>query len=379
VNARVPRVVIACLAGVVAAQPAPAGRAQDRAGGPPTAPLPLAARLQAVRASADLPAIGGARFRSTGVLEVAVSGVRRLGDPIEVTTGDLWHIGSLTKSFTSLLIGKFVERKALSWASTLGELFGQRAGKFAPVTLVDLLSHRAGLPPTLAPAIAAEIGPVSPVAAQRKLIVDRVLQGEPASAPGERYQYSNIGFVIAGAVLEEKTGKSWEDLVQGEVLAPLKLSSAGFGAPGPPGAVLQPRGHRQPAAAGSKLIPVEPPFADNPAYLGPAGTMHLSVGDLARWGLEHLRGERGVDGLVRAETFRRLHAPPRSDASYALGWAVRREGDRRTIWHNGSNTLWYAIVAFDPEADLGVVIVTNGSINAGKAIDAAAAEILKKG
>ena len=70
--------------------------------------------------------------------------------------------------------------------------------------------------------------------------------------------------------------------------------------------------------------------------------------------------------------------PPRPDATYALGWVVRRDGDRRTIWHNGSNTLWYAIVAFDPDADLGVVIATNGSIAAARAIDAAAAEVLKE-
>ncbi|HYN07544.1 MAG TPA: serine hydrolase domain-containing protein [Vicinamibacterales bacterium] len=377
-NAWVPRVVVACLAGVAGLHPTTVSGTQDR-GPVAAAPTSLAERLKAVRAAADLPAIGGATFRSTGVLEVAVAGVRRLGDPIEVTTGDLWHIGSITKSFTSTLIGKSTERKDLSWTSTLGELLGQRAGKYAPVTLVDLLSHRAGLPANIPAALSVEAVTMSPITAARKLLVDRILQGDPASGPGEQYLYSNIGYVIAGAVLEAKTGKSWEDLVQAEVIAPLKLSSVGFGAPGPPGAVLQPRGHRQPLTPGSKLIPIEPPLADNPAYLGPAGTMHMTVGDLARWGQEHLRGERGVDGLLRGATFRRLHAPPRPEATYALGWAVRREGDRRTIWHNGSNTLWYAIVAFDAEADLGVVIVTNGSINAGKAIDAAAAEFLKKG
>ena len=372
------RTGVACAVAAAATAAAPARSSLERAQ-IAAEPAPLAARLSAVRSAADLPAIGGARFTSGGILEVAVAGVRRLGDPIEVTTGDLWHIGSITKSFTSTLIGKFIERKDLSWSSTLGELLGPRAGKYAPVTLVDLLSHRAGLPANLPPALGAEAVTMSPITAARKLIVERILQGDPASGPGEQYLYSNIGYVIAGALLEAKTGKPWEDLVQAEVFTPLRLSSVGFGAPGSPGAVLQPRGHRQPVTPGAKLIPIEPPFADNPAYLGPAGTLHMTVGDLARWGQEHLRGERGVDGLLRAATFRRLHAPPRPEATYALGWAVRREGDRRTIWHNGSNTLWYAIVAFDPDADLGVVIVTNGSINAGKAIDALAAELLKKG
>jgi CubicO group peptidase (beta-lactamase class C family) len=375
VNTSAFRVVV--LSAGLGAAPLLAGTLQDRP--PVAAPAPtLAARLEAVRTAADLPAIAGMSFRSDTVLDVAARGVRRLGDPVEVTTGDLWHIGSITKSFTSALVGKFVERQELAWSTTLGDVLGARAGKFAPVTLVDLLSHRAGLPANLTAAHDLQLQPGSSVMDHRKRIVDVVLAGEPGAKPGEQYLYSNLGYVIAGALLEQKTSRAWEDLVRAEIVAPLKLSSVGFGAPGVPGALQQPRGHRQ-SAAGSKLTPIEPPLADNPPFLGPAGTMHMTVGDLTRWGQEHLRGERGTDGLLRAATFRRLHVPPRPDATYALGWVVRRDGDRRTIWHNGSNTLWYAIVAFDPDADLGVVIATNGSIAAARAIDAAAAEILKRG
>lgn len=363
---------VVCLVGTIAA-------AIHVAAVAPVAPQQsaLAARLEAVRVAASLPAIGGATFRSSGVVEIAASGVRRLGDKTEVTTGDLWHVGSITKSFTSALIGKVVERKELSWTTTMGDLFGTaRARKFAPVTLINLLSHRAGLPPNVTPAIAAELRTSSPaVTEQRQQIVDGVFDSEPLSAPGVQYLYSNLDYVVAGTMLEMKMKWPWEELVKSEVLEPLKLTSVGFGAPGSPESVTQPRGHRQGTGA---LVPIEPPLADNPPYLGPAGTMHMTIADLARWGQEHLRGERGIDGLLQAATFRRLHEPPQPDATYALGWVVRKEGDRRTIWHNGSNTLWYAIVAFDPEADLGVVIVTNGSIGAAKAIDAAAAEMLRK-
>jgi CubicO group peptidase (beta-lactamase class C family) len=338
----------------------------------------LSARLEAVCIAEKLPAIAGASFRSSGVIEIAASGVRRIGDTTEVTTNDLWHVGSITKSFTSALVGKFVERKELSWTSTLGDLLGpSRAGKFAPVTLVNLLSHRAGLPPNVPPALGAELRTSSrAVTEQRQRIADAILAGDPASAPGERYLYSNLDYIVAGAILETKTGRSWEELVRSEVLVPLELTSVGFGAPGTAAALTQPRGHRQPARPGAALVPIEPPAADNPPYLGPAGTMHMTITDLARWGQEHLRGERGVDGLLRADTFRRLHEPPQADAIYALGWVVRKEGDHRVIWHNGSNTLWYAMVAFDPDGDLGIAIATNGSIAAAKAIDTAAAEFL---
>jgi CubicO group peptidase (beta-lactamase class C family) len=112
-------------------------------------------------------------------------------------------------------------------------------------------------------------------------------------------------------------------------------------------------------------------MSDNPAYLGPAGRLHMTVGDLARWGQEHLRGERGQDGIVRAETFKRLHQTE-GTATYAMGWVSRPAATGRILWHNGSNTMWYAIVAFDPATDRGVVVVTNGSIGAAQAVDAVA-------
>jgi CubicO group peptidase (beta-lactamase class C family) len=260
----------------------------------------------------------------------------------------------------------------MAWTSTLGELVGaSRAGKFAPVTLSQLLSHRAGLPANVPPGAMGKIMQGSPtVDVQRQRIVDIVLAGEPAAAPGAAFVYSNLGYIIAGAMIEAKTKKTWEDLVKEEVLSPLGLASAGFGAPGVPDLISQPRGHRR--AADGTLTPAEPGFmADNPPYLGPAGRLHMTVGELARWGQAHLRGERGQDGIVRAETFKRLHQPE-GEATYGMGWVSQTTADRRVIWHNGSNTMWYAIVAFDATADRGVVIVTNGSIGAQQAVDAAA-------
>lgn len=339
----------------------------------------LAARLEVLRAQAKLPAVAGAVFSSTGAPDVAVVGVRRLGDSTPAESDDLWHIGSITKSFTSLLIAKSVERGEMAWTSTLGELVGAaRAGKFAPVTLSQLLSHRAGLPANVPPAVSRTITQgAPPVDVQRQRVLDAALAEDPAAAPGAAYVYSNLGYIIAGAMLEAKTGKTWEVIVQDEVLTPLELGSAGFGPPGSLNVISQPRGHRR--APDGTLTPAEPgPLADNPPYLGPAGRLHMTVGDLARWGQAHLRGERGEDGIVRADTFKRLHQPEGA-ATYAMGWVVQASAGRRVIWHNGSNTMWYAIVAFNPAADRGVAMITNGSIGAAQAIDAAAMAAIRAG
>ncbi len=332
------------------------------------APLTFASRLEALRTTSSLPAVGGARFTSAGITEVVVSGVRKVGDTTQVTAADLWHIEFITKSFTSLLVGRYVERGELSWTTTLRELIGERAGAYGEVTIAHLLSHRAGLAAAPAPVLVGPLmGSSEPVAAQRSKLLTEVLKVPPTAAPGVAFLYSNLGYVLVGAILEERSGKSWEELVRDEVLTPLALASAGQGAPGVSGAVSQPRGHR------GGTVPLEPGllFADNLPFLGPAGRLHMSITDLARWGQAHLAGERGRDGLVRATTFARLHAPD-AGQTYAMGWVSQTTDGRRVIWHNGSNTLWYAIVAFDPAADRGVVVVTNGGMGAARAVDAAA-------
>ena len=330
----------------------------------------LGARLEALRTQSNLPAVAGATFSSAEVSSVSAIGVRKLGDTTLVTPDDLWHIGSITKSFTSLLMARFVERGEMSWTSTLGDLLGPRAGKFAPVTMAQLLSHRAGLPANVLPGMMASVAQGAPtVDVQRQRLIDAALATDPTAAPGAAFLYSNLGYIIAGGILEAKGKKTWEDLVRDEVLSPLGLSSAGNGPPGSLNLITQPRGHRR--APSGTLTPVEPGVgADNAPYLGPAGRLHMTVSDLARWGQAHLRGERGQDGIVKADTFKRLHLP--ESGAYAMGWVSQTTPDRRVIWHNGSNTMWYAIVAFDPAADRGAVIVTNGSIAAAQAVDAVA-------
>jgi CubicO group peptidase (beta-lactamase class C family) len=337
----------------------------------------FAERVTALRTTANLPAIGGVTFTSSSVGAITVSGYRKLGDNAEVTPADVWHIGSISKSFTSTLIARLVDRGQLSLDAKLGDVLGpERAKKFARATLSNVMSHRAGLPanPT-GPAYSGFLLSSDPLPAVRAKVVDVALATEPVSEPGTGFLYSNIDYILLGSILEQKYGKAWEEIVREEILTPLKLTTAGFGAPGTAGAVTQPRGHR--GAPNAPLTPVEPPLADNPAVFGPAGTMHMSIADLARWGQEHLRGERGQDGVVKAATFKLLHTPPAGD--YALGWVSQTKGDQRIIWHNGSNTLWYAIVSFNAASDKGVVLVTNGSITAQPRLDALALEYLTTG
>ena len=101
-----------------------------------------------------------------------------------------------------------------------------------------------------------------------------MIADKPAYPPGEKYEYSNVGYTIAGAMAEKVTGATWEDLVKREVFEPLELTEAGFGPPKSADETLeQPRGHRK-VLAGKVSVDDE---ADNTPIMGPAGTVHMTL------------------------------------------------------------------------------------------------------
>jgi len=179
--------------------------------------------------------------------------------------------------------------------------------------------------------------------------------------PVGTYEYANGGYIIVGAMLETITGTKWETLMQDQLFGPLGMTSSGFGAPGTLGQLDQPWGHRE---QGGSLVAIPPgPEADNSAAIGPAGTVHLTMSDYAKFMFAHLEGERGIPGLVSAETFQFLHQPVRN-SSYALGWSVdvgHAWADGPLLFHLGSNLRWLANAGIVPGLNTGLIIVTNAA------------------
>ncbi len=366
-------------------------RAGDPPGGAPASPKQAAAPpdpprrnlrdiLRPIRLKHDLPAMAAAVVVPERVLSVGVDGVRRRGAEKAVTVEDRFHLGSCTKAMTATLLARLVEEGKLAWEAKPAETFrdlGEIHPGWAGVTLMHLLTHRGGAPENLdADGLWGRLWshPGTPTE-QRSALVEGVLRRAPVAGPGAKYLYSNAGYAIAGAVAERVTGKSWEDLMRERIFGPLGMKSAGFGAPGRPEALDQPRGH---TAAGK---PVEPgPGSDNPAAIGPAGTVHATIADWGHFIALHLRAGRGKPALLRPETFVRLHRPP-DGADYAAGWGVTtRPGAKGPVLtHAGSNTMWYAVAWLAPESGFAVLVATNqGGDTAAKACDEAAGAVIRE-
>lgn len=345
--------------------------------------------LEPIRAKRRVPALAAVLVQGGEIVAIGATGVRRAGGEEPVTIDDRFHLGSDTKAMTATLVAALVGQGKLSWTTTVGEVFGESIPAIDPVwrgvTLEQLLHHRGGAPEDLdADGLWGRLWERegSPPE-QRMQLVEGVVRRAPVLPPGTKPLYSNAGYAIAGAIAERVTGRAWEELMEEDVFAPLGITTAGFGAPGEAEKVDQPWGHRPNGTA------IEPgPQADNPAAIGPAGTVHMSIGDWAKFVIAHLRGDpRNPEHdavLIPAEMYERLHRPI---DNYAMGWLVAdrawAKGDRPddggiVLTHAGSNTMWFCVAWLAPERDLALLAATNqGGTAAERACDEAVAAMIE--
>lgn len=325
-----------------------------------------------------LPALSAAVFQGGKILASGSVGTRRAGTNTPVKIDDRFHLGSDSKAFTSLLAAQFVEAGKLRWNSTLADVFPELKEKMtagaAEITLEELLSHTSGLTDTPARLTLLQ------QSFEQEGNLDDVrywIVKETASKPidhprGVKFDYSNIGYTIAGAMLERVGKKTWEELILERIIEPLGLKTTGFGPQSTMGKIDAPVGHiifnDKPKAM------LAGPNGDNPVVIGPAGTMHMSVLDFAKWVAWHASEGKRSPALVSPAAVKKLHTPiistgVRNDAppgtpktgEYALGWAkvTYDWASSPAFTHNGSNNMNLANATFWPDSDFGFVIMTN--------------------
>lgn len=323
----------------------------------------LAQLVEQVQTDCGAPGVAIAIVRGGNIVDKACAGVRELGKPDKIEIGDLFHIGSVTKSVTATMIAKLIELGMLTWDITLAEALPdiQMNPEYSRVTLRQLLTHRGGIPqamnfdgPNMRRLIALPGNPTE----QRAAYAAEVLLQAPIVTPGTEMRYSNAGYAIAGLIAERAAKKSWEELVAAHVFKPLNMSTSGFGWPATLERPAQPLGHTGVGAA-ARATPITEYALGN--FISPAGNVHCSIEDLARYAAAHVKGLRGVDGTLKSALVKRLHEPAEGPGErYACGWTIDQtpEGVAHH-WHNGSAGTFYAMVSLFPADDLAVVCVAN--------------------
>ena len=289
----------------------------------------LATLLDSLRYANNLPALAGAIVSDTSVIDAQAVGCRRYGGPANVTRDDQFHLGSNTKAITAVLIGILVDDSLLTWDSTLPSIFPEYTAtmraEYRSVTIRDILSHSAGFLSDPSLTLTTQT-----VKDQRAEVVAWALQQPPAIARGQ-YLYSNLGYIIAGAVVDKLTNSSYEDLLMDRVLQPLGITTAGFGPMGTVGLDDQPLQHTP------QYQPLEPvATSDNPPIYNSAGRLHMSIGDYGKYIKWVLACEAGHPTLLRPETAQTLTTGVVSmpgEGLYAFGWEIVNRS-----WANGLYT-----------------------------------------
>jgi CubicO group peptidase (beta-lactamase class C family) len=286
-------------------------------------------------------------LRDTAVT-VAYSGVADATTGEPVTAATRFAVGSLAKSMVATVIARLAEAGRLSLddpvATHVPELRG--VGWAARATLRDLLANRSQLPLRAPVEFESFQGEADDVLSRFAATIGT---GAPSSTT-TFWSYTNAGWCLLGRAIETLTGRTWEQAMRAQLLAPLAMDQTTF----TDRPVAEPRavGHR-PTPAGP--VPVQP---WTPRSHGPAGSTLLStLDDLLRFARCHL--EDPSLAVLRAE-----HAPVRIHAwldAWCLGWA-------RFDWHGGPVWGWdglisgsRAILRLLPQHRGAVVLLANGS------------------
>ncbi|MFI5534081.1 serine hydrolase domain-containing protein [Kitasatospora sp. NPDC051853] len=310
----------------------------------------------------------GAAVRAAGPYASAVTVAVTRGDRTDVrchgrtswapdappcTPDTVFELGSVSKTFTALLLAEMAARGELA----LDEPVERRLPRHwrpavvrsaRPIRLLHLATHTSGLP-RLPPGLLASALPewfTNPYAAfGDEQLGEALTRTTVRGAPGSRYHYSNYGVGLLGRLLAEAGGLPYGQLLAERICRPLGLTGTGC-RPDAPGLAV---GYRHGRARPPWLMPGLPG----------AGAVRSSGADLARYLRAHAEGRGGQLGAALGDVQRlRLRLPGSTDR-LGLVWMHRESGGRDLYFHSGGTRGFTTFVGFSPQGPVAVAALAN--------------------
>lgn len=271
---------------------------------------------------------------------------------VAIAPEHVFSIGSVTKQFTAVAILRLAEAGKLALDDTVGEILAGYAGPAAPVTVEQLLRHTGGVPsytdfPEWLPRWREDMT----LDVLIGLFRDKPLE----FPPGTSWNYSNSGYVLLGAIVEKASGKSYEEYVEQELLAPLGLTNTRYG-------------HQEEIVRGRvEGYHKGESGLENAPYLSytqphAAGSLLSNVDDLARWS-DALAGGK----VVSQTSFTRMFTPATISGGdqngvstrYGFGMGIVEIAGRAVHEHGGGIHGFTADLLRVPDLDLVIAILSN--------------------
>lgn len=290
-------------------------------------------------------------------------GLKDVKNNFPVTERTLFPIASCTKSFTSAALAILADEGKLDWNKPVKDYMPdfQLHDEYATrtVTARDLVSHRTGLPRHDWTWLYANL--------DRQSLYQR-LKHLPLSKPVyAQYQYNNLMFMTAGVLVERISGKSWENFLREKILQPLGMKQTVLTYP----ELFQTNDYALSYRDNNGQW-AEQGFGSNIDAIGPAGSVKSNAVEMANWLMMQLnKGKFGEKQIVSEANLKENHTPhiivspaeitfrELGYATYGMGWSINTYRGFLRLSHNGSIEGYRSQMAFFPNENLGVVVLTN--------------------
>jgi len=253
-----------------------------------------------------------------------------------------FRLGSLTKQFTAAAILLLEERGKLRTDDLVAKYLPDAPASWAKITLANLLTHTSGIPnfTSFPDYSTTEATPTTP-----EQLVGRFRDKPLSFQPGEKWEYSNSGYVLLGYLLEKIGGQRYQDFVRDNLFAPLGMTESGYDSRA--AIILHRAAGYSPGANG----PVNAGYIDMSIPFS-AGALYSTTEDLWRW-------EQGLFGgkVLTTASLKKMTTPFKND--YAYGLAVRTTHGYTVLEHGGGIEGFNTQLAYDPDGKLAVIVLGN--------------------
>jgi CubicO group peptidase (beta-lactamase class C family) len=243
----------------------------------------------------------------------------------------VYDVMSMTKQFTAAAILKLEMMGKLDVADPIGRHIRPVPADKRGITLHQLLTHTSGLVDVLGGDYERQT---------RGDMLAAALASKPQARPGAEYAYSNAGYSVLAAIVEQVSGIGYEAFLAQHLFDPAGMTRTGYSLPDwerdQVAVEYGPRGKPQ----GS---PLDHPWAPDGPYWNLRGNGGLlsTARDMFRWQLA-LDGDEVLDRRAKRKLFRpHVLEEPGGDSYYGYGWVILRADDRRVAWHNGGSNWSY--------------------------------------
>jgi CubicO group peptidase (beta-lactamase class C family) len=289
-----------------------------------------------------IPGVSLAVVKDGRIVKLQSYGLANIELGVAATSGTVYKIGSLSKPFIATGVMLLVADGKLALTDSIGKFLEGAPDAWNAITVQQVLSHTGGL--------LREAPGFDPFKVQRDAEVIRSAYGTAlAFRPGERWQYSNLGYFILAEIIRKASGRLWEDFLADRVFGPLGMTATRIT---DVTAIVANR------ASGYAVRNDQ--YQNAPVMLAvrPSGALLSNVTDLLRWDAALASGKVLPPPTLEA-MWTKAKLTSGQTVRYGLGWQLDGEGPDRMIHHPGSIAGFQADYARFPEHKLSVIVLAN--------------------